>query len=195
MRYYSAIVKDSDDPDKRGRIKAEIPALLDGQWHDWIDVWAPLGLAGVWVPRVDDVVIVARQDGGALRWLGGTLEGSSRAWPDPFRKDYGQRHGVASADGAACLVLVSGGGVLLLAGPQGTITLATGEDARVEPLVLGQTFGQAWDDFLTAFTTFLGSISAAAVEPTLAPAVATLQPQIAALSRAASFKSSKVSTE
>ena len=47
MRYYSAIVKYSDDPDKRGRIKAEIPALLDGQWHDWIDVWAPLGLAGV----------------------------------------------------------------------------------------------------------------------------------------------------
>lgn len=195
MRYYSAIVTDSADPDKRGRIKAKIPALLDGPWHDWIDVWAPLGLAGVWVPRVDDVVIVARQDGGALRWLGGTLEGSSRAWPDPFRKDYGQRHGVASADGAACLVLVSGGGVLLLAGPQGTITLATSEDALTQPVPKGDDLGTAWDALTAALNTFAGACALATIEPALAPAATTLQTALGALPAPASWKSSKVRTE
>lgn len=193
MRHYVAIVQDNADPDQVGRLQLEIPGLLDGTHPDWIPPRAPAGPGLVWIPRKDDRVIVERGEGGELRWLGATVRATPYA--DPFLKDYGKRHGIASADGAACVVLVNEGGILVLAGSSGTITLATGEDARTEPLVLGDTFGQAWDDFLTALTTFLSSISGAVVEPTIAPAVATLQPQIAALSRSGAFKSSKVSTE
>lgn len=194
MRYYSAVVTDRDDPDQRGRIKAKIPALVDGEWHDWIDAWSPFGLASVFTPRVDDVVLIVASEGGAIRWLGGTVEGQ-RKWPEPYRKDYGKRSGIASTDGAACVVLVEGGGVIVLAGPQGTITLATTEDATTHPLVHGDTLGDAWDGLLDALTVFVGSTGAAVVEPTLGTASATLQTALADLKRSATFKSSKVSTE
>lgn len=196
MRHYAAIVSDNADPDKRGRLKLEIPGLLDGVHPEWIDPRAPSGPASVWIPRKDDRVIVERSEGGDLRWSGGLVIGA--ALPDVFRKDYGERHGIASADGAAAVVLVNGGGILVLAGSSGTITLATGEDARTEPVVLGDTFGGSWDDLLTALTTL-----AAALVPVVSPATVSgigpagtaLQTSLGLLKRAAAWKSSKVSTE
>jgi len=162
VRHYVAIVQDNADPDKVGRLQLEIPGLLDGTHPDWIPPRAPAGPGLVWIPRKDDRVIVERGEGGELRWLGATVRATPYA--DPFLKDYGKRHGIASADGAACVVVVNGGGVLVLAGSSGTITLATGEDATTEPVPLGRKLNDriaALEDLLSSvFSTLSGACTA-----------------------------------
>lgn len=83
------IVTENEDPDEMGRVKLQFPWLDDNAVSDWARIAAPGAGAGagvVWLPHVDDEVLVAFEHGDVSRpiVLGGLWNGRDTI---PF--DYG----------------------------------------------------------------------------------------------------------
>jgi phage protein D/phage baseplate assembly protein gpV len=84
-----ALVAANNDPDELGRVKLRFPWLSDNAVSNWARVAAPGAGAGygvVWIPQVDDEVLVAFEHGDVSHpvVLGGLWNGQD---PIPFSKD------------------------------------------------------------------------------------------------------------
>jgi phage protein D/phage baseplate assembly protein gpV len=90
------IVTDNDDPDRLGRVKLRFPTLSAGYESNWARVAAPGNGASrgtVWIPEVNDEVLVAFEGGDRQRpfVVGGLWNGSDT--PPPIEVDNGKLNG------------------------------------------------------------------------------------------------------
>jgi phage protein D len=99
-----AIVTDNNDPEAQGRVKLRFPALSGDYESSWARVAAPgngPSRGMVWIPEVDDEVLVAFENGDRQRpfVLGGLWNGSDA--PPPIEVDNGKLNGrhLVSRDG------------------------------------------------------------------------------------------------
>lgn len=69
---YRALVRDSRDPAKKGRLKVSIPQVFGNEVTDWI--WPVIGTGFLVVPKSGEQVWVAFEGGDTERpaWLGKT---------------------------------------------------------------------------------------------------------------------------
>jgi len=121
------IVSDTSDPDKHGRVKLHFPWLAD----DYVSDWARVALPGagpsrglVWMPEVDDEVLVAFEHGDARRpiVLGGLWNSNDTAPP------YGVPNGQPNA---RALVSLKGHKLVLHDENDGSIELTTGKGLTI----------------------------------------------------------------
>lgn len=90
------IVTDNDDPERLGRVKLRFPSLSADYESNWARVAAPGNGASrgtVWIPEVNDEVLVAFEGGDRQRpfVLGGLWNGSDT--PPPIEVDNGKLNG------------------------------------------------------------------------------------------------------
>lgn len=90
------IVTDNDDPERQGRVKLRFPAMSADYESNWARVAAPGNGASrgtVWIPEVNDEVLVAFESGNRQRpfVLGGLWNGSDT--PPPIEVDNGKLNG------------------------------------------------------------------------------------------------------
>lgn len=90
------IVTDNDDPDRQGRVKLRFPSLSADYESHWARVAAPGNGASrgmVWIPEVNDEVLVAFESGDRQRpfVVGGLWNGSDT--PPPIEVDNGKLNG------------------------------------------------------------------------------------------------------
>lgn len=90
------IVTDNDDPDRQGRVKLRFPSLSADYESHWARVAAPGNGASrgmVWIPEVNDEVLVAFEGGDRQRpfVVGGLWNGSDT--PPPIEVDNGKLNG------------------------------------------------------------------------------------------------------
>jgi phage protein D/phage baseplate assembly protein gpV len=98
------IVTDNDDPERQGRVKLRFPSLSADYESHWARVAAPGNGASrgmVWIPEVNDEVLVAFEGGDRQRpfVVGGLWNGSDT--PPPIEVDNGKLNGrhLVSRDG------------------------------------------------------------------------------------------------
>ncbi len=90
------IVTDNDDPERLGRVKLRFPTMSAGYESNWARVAAPGNGASrgtVWIPEVNDEVLVAFEGGDRQRpfVVGGLWNGSDT--PPPIEVDNGKLNG------------------------------------------------------------------------------------------------------
>jgi phage protein D/phage baseplate assembly protein gpV len=90
------IVTDNDDPDRLGRVKLRFPSMSADYESNWARVAAPGNGASrgmVWIPEVNDEVLVAFESGDRQRpfVVGGLWNGSDT--PPPIEVDNGKLNG------------------------------------------------------------------------------------------------------
>lgn len=120
VRYYSAVVTDTADPDELGRIRVICPELFGDdatELPQWIPPRVATGTgpgAGWWfVPPVDAIVFLEESPAGDLRWSGGAW-GDVNAPPEFLAGNYPRRSGFTSPEGAHALALDEDTGLLAL---------------------------------------------------------------------------------
>jgi len=98
------IVTDNNDPDRLGRVKVKFPTMSEGYESFWARVAAPGAGASrgmVWIPEVDDEVLVAFEGGHRQRpfVVGGVWNGKDK--PPPVEVNAGklERRALVSRDG------------------------------------------------------------------------------------------------
>ena len=189
-RYYSAIVIDNDDPERRGRLRLSIPELLDedASTHpEWIPGRFPSGPGGgvFWIPPRNAVVIVEVVDAERLRWGPATL-GAENSIPVELATDYPTRSGITSPDGGALIYLAESGEVVTLSGgnPRSSVEVKPG---RVEVDATRIQLGGGGHGFIlsrallsdlavqtTAISAFAVAVGAAAIDPAVKAAASAL---------------------
>lgn len=182
IQHYSGIVRNVDDPEKRGRLIVSIPEILsvdDDQYPDWIPPRASLGsgagsTGGFFVPPVGSVIVV-EFNGDQVRWMGGVY-GPESALPSALSgEEYPNRSGWTSPDGSA----ISWLGRSTARVDAGESYVELGESATVfggnvilgdggESLVLGEAFLSDLRAYMQAVATFLVATSTATVAPQIA---------------------------
>ena len=105
MTWYTAVVNDNRDPEKRARLRLVIGGLTGSAvYPGWVVPLLPGGAgdraAGlVWIPPTGSIVLVLQTGPEAVRWCFGPVEGSAKL-PAALTDDYPNTAGFTDPAGA-----------------------------------------------------------------------------------------------
>lgn len=127
MSWYTAVVNDNRDPDRRGRLRLVIGGLTGSAvYPSWVVPMLPGGAAKgaagfVWIPPVNSIVLVLQTGPESIRWCFGPVEGNAKL-PASLTDDYPNTAGFTSP----------GGDVAITAGRTlARVTVPTGGEVRL----------------------------------------------------------------
>lgn len=182
MQWFSAVVRDNADKDKRLRLRLRIPELYgDDDAPEWVAPLLPGGLV-FGVPAKDSIVLVLYAEG-SLRWVGCEV-GGKRKLPSDLADGYPRRAGFFSSIGDARVVLEDGergqpARAYVLAGE---VRVASSIRARVEKMILGDTF---LGDYITVRNVVVAFLTSCQSAVTAANVAAYATTAVSALNAAA----------
>lgn len=167
MTIYRGIVEDSEDPDKLGRLKLRVPALLGSEvTPDWVDYRAAGasksgGPSWFVVPEKETQVTVEVDGAGRMVWTGAVVHADLKP-AGPLGKAYGKRAGGTSPKGKAFVILDDDAGAMLLGS---AVRLASSEEATTQAALRADDTDGIIDAICDALIAMAGTLSSATIEP------------------------------